>query len=85
MGGHNYDPFLEEEEEDEDDLNDDYTITLPIQTIDISLYFINSIHTLTNQYPELMLHLQNGLNDEDKQHLQNIIKIAEDRKNDQSS
>ena len=53
--------------------------------MDISFYFINSIHTLTNQYPELMLHLQNGLNDEDKQHLQNIIKIADDRKNDQSS
>ena len=45
---------------------------------------MNSIHTLTNQYPELMLHLHNGLNEEDKQHLQNIIKIAEDRKNDQS-
>ena len=69
----------EDTEEDEDD-EDDYSATLPTENLDVSIYFVDAMTALSQQYGTMVQKLQSELIPEDAARLQEIIRTAEERK-----
>mmetsp|Transcript_3899 Transcript_3899/g.4034 ORF Transcript_3899/g.4034 Transcript_3899/m.4034 type:complete len:868 (+) Transcript_3899:3-2606(+) len=66
--------------DDEEDDNEDYIYTSPIDILDVSSYFLNIMSAASIREPQLINSLQIGLNDEDKVRLKEIVSKVEERR-----
>jgi hypothetical protein len=66
--------------DDEEDDNEDYIFTSPIDNMDVSSFFLQVMMTASVRDPEMTAALQKGLGVDDAKHLKDLVKKVEDRR-----
>lgn len=66
--------------DDEEDDNEDYIFTSPLDSMDVSSFFLSTMAEATLRDPALVNSLQQGLSNEDKLRLKSIVEVVEVRR-----
>mmetsp|Transcript_23745 Transcript_23745/g.34001 ORF Transcript_23745/g.34001 Transcript_23745/m.34001 type:complete len:1123 (-) Transcript_23745:74-3442(-) len=66
--------------DDEDDENEDFTFTSPVESIDIVQHFLDTLRNIEGRDANLMEYLRSSLDNEDHQRLADILKLSTERK-----
>ena len=66
--------------DDEEDDNEDYIFTSPVDNMDVSSFFLHIMHLASVREPLLINTLQVGLSAEDQGRLKDLVKKVEDRR-----
>jgi hypothetical protein len=66
--------------DDEEDDNEDYIFTSPIDNMDVSSFFLQVMMSASIRDPDGTAALQKGLGAEDANHLKDLVKKVEDRR-----
>jgi hypothetical protein len=69
----------DDDEEDEDEDDDECTCTLPIDTLDVLMYFMSAMRAASDAEPAYISSLQNALSKDDKVQLQQLTQVAMER------
>ena len=66
--------------DDEEDDNEDYIFTSPIDNMDVSSFFLQVMMSASVRDPDMTSSLQRGLSADDANHLKDLVKKVEDRR-----
>ena len=66
--------------DDEEDDNEDYIFTSPVDNMDVSSYFLQIMSQASTREPQLINQLQLSLSSVDQNHLKNLVTKVEERR-----
>ena len=66
--------------DDEEDDNEDYIFTSPVDNMDVSSYFLQIMSLASTREPQLINQLQLSLSSVDQNHLKSLVAKVEERR-----